>query len=413
MNRLLQIVLFAWIFAVSFFITACNNTKNINVGNESSRPDNWVGTWATAPQLVEPGNLAPEPGLSNNTLRQIIRVSVGGNKIRLRLSNKYSKDSLFINAVTVALPTENGNVNPATITELNFNGSKGFSIAPCSDIYSDPVSFNLKSNSLVAINICYGNTTKSVTGHPGSRTTSFIVTGDQTKIAGFKDAVKTDHWYSIMNLDVQTEKPFYAIAILGNSITDGRGSGTNKQNRWPDILSQKLLANPSTQNIGVLNFGIGGNCVVRGGLGPTALNRFDYNILNQRGVKWLIVLEGVNDIGGIKNPKDAPVLAQELINAYQVMIDKAHARGIKVYGATILPFAKSFYDTPFRLEAWTTVNKWIRTSGKFDAVIDFAKLMESDEPGVILSDMHDGDYLHPNQEGYKKMGMSIDLNLFQ
>lgn len=399
-------------FVVLSFVISCSSARTASVTQNNGR-DNWVGTWATAPQLVEPNNLPPEPGLSNNTLRQIVRVSVGGNKIRLRLSNKYSNDSLVVNAVSLAVPTDSCQVAAASITRLSFHGNAGFAIAPGSEIYSDPVMFTIKPNSLLAITVFYGITTRSVTGHPGSRTTSFLVSGDQTANAVFNDPVKTDHWYSIMNIDVQTDKPASAIAIIGNSITDGRGSGTNKQNRWPDILSQRLLTDPSTENISVLNFGIGGNCVIRGGLGPTALNRFDYNILNQNGVKWLIILEGINDIGGIKKAEDVPVRAKELIDAYQVMIDKAHTKGIKVYGATILPFARSFYDTPFRQEARTIVNKWIRTGGKFDAVIDFDKLMEGDEPGVILSSMHDNDHLHPNEAGYKRMGEFVDISLFK
>ncbi|OYX80307.1 MAG: GDSL family lipase [Flavobacteriales bacterium 32-34-25] len=403
-NFYVAVVLFCLLVSCS----SLGKKENFNNINEK-----WVGTWATAPQLVEPNNLPPDPGLSNNTLRQIIRVSLGGNKIRLRLSNVYSKDSLFINAVSIAVPSDSCQVIPSSITKLTFGGKKGIVLSPGSDIYTDPVNFKLKSNSLLAITIFYGKTTKSLTGHPGSRTTSYLLRGDQTENTVFEKAVKTDHWYSIMNIDVKTEKSASAVAVMGNSITDGRGSGTNKQNRWTDILSQRLLENPSTENIGVLNFGIGGNCVVRGGLGPTALSRFDYNILNQNGVKWLIILEGINDIGGIKKAEDASIMAKELIEAYQIMIDKAHARGIKVYGATILPFAKSFYDAPFRQEARSTVNKWIRTSGKFDVVIDFDRLMESSEPGVILPDMHDKDYLHPNQEGYKKMGEFVNLDLFK
>lgn len=373
----------------------------------------WVGTWATAPMLVEPHNLPPDPGLSDNTLRQIVRVSLGGDKLRLRISNAYSKDSLIIKAASIGIPADSFQVIPESLTKLTFNNSKGFVLAPGADIYSDPISFNLKPSSLLAINLFYGKTTKSISGHPGSRTTSYLVRGDQSWNAIFQNPVKTDHWYSIMNIDVRPIKPSSTIAVMGNSITDGRGSGTNKQNRWTDILSQRLLSDPQTKNIGVLNFGIGGNCVLRGGLGPTALDRFDYNILNQQGVKWLIILEGINDIGGIRKAEDAPILAKKLTEAYEIMINKAHANGIKVYGATILPFAKSFYDAPYRQEARTQVNDWIRNSGKFDAVIDFDKAMVSDVPGVILTDLHDNDYLHPNEAGYKRMGDFIDLNLFK
>ncbi|WP_433629651.1 SGNH/GDSL hydrolase family protein [Chryseobacterium cucumeris] len=399
-----------YIFIISGFLVSCSSSQSLE---KQSSKDQWLTTWATAPQLVEPKNLPPEPGLSGNTLRQIVRVSVGGKKLRLRFSNKYSMDSLAVKAVSIAVPSDSSNVDAATIRSLTFEKKNSFKIAPGSDIYSDEVNFNLKSNSLLAITISYGKVTQSVTGHPGSRTTSFIVKGVQASAAIFKNPVKTDHWYSLSNIDVKTGEPSYAVAIMGNSITDGRGSGTNKQNRWPDIFSQRLLANPSTRNVSVLNFGIGGNCVVRGGLGPTALDRFDYNILNQQGVKWLIILEGVNDLGGTRDADDASKRIEELIAAYQVMINKAHANGIKVYGATILPFGKSFYDKPFRIEAWKKVNDWIRNSGKFDAVIDFAKQMQSENPEVILNDMHDHDFLHPNEAGYRRMGEFVDLNLFK
>jgi lysophospholipase L1-like esterase len=399
-----------YIFIISGFLVSCSSSQSLE---RRLSKDQWLTTWATAPQLVEPKNLAPEPGLSGNTLRQIVRVSLGGKKLRLRFSNKYSMDSLEVKAVSIAVPSDSSNVDAVSIRSLTFEKKNSFKIAPGSDIYSDEVNFNLKSNSLLAITISYAKVTQSVTGHPGSRTTSFIVKGEQANAAVFKNSVKTDHWYSLFNIDVKTGEPSYAVAIMGNSITDGRGSGTNRQNRWPDIFSQRLLANPSTRNVSVLNFGIGGNCVVRGGLGPTALDRFDYNILNQQGVKWLIILEGVNDLGGTRDPDDASKRTEELIAAYQVMIDKAHANGIKVYGATILPFAKSFYDKPFRIEAWKKVNDWIRNSGKFDAVIDFAKHMQSENPEVILNDMHDHDFLHPNEAGYRRMGEFVDLNLFK
>jgi len=174
------------------------------------------------------------------------------------------------------------------------------------------------------------------------------------------------------------------------------------------------LQNKETEHIGVLNLGIGGNCVVHGGLGPTAINRFDRDILAQNGVRWLIIFEGINDIGGVRSIEAATKVANDLIDAYSQMINKAHAKGIKVYGATIMPFAKSFYDADYRQVARDSVNNWIRNSGRFDAVIDFDKTMRNpDEPKTILSNVHDGDFLHPNELGYIKMGESIDLNLFK
>ncbi len=374
----------------------------------------WTGTWATAPQLVEPNNMPPAPGLAGNTFRQIVRVSIGGEVVRLRFTNLFSKDSTVIKSVTIAEAKDGSHVDAKTLKELKFNKRHGVAMKPGEDALSDPLTFKLKPGSRLAITIAFGKVSQTLTGHPASRTTSYILPGEKAASADFSGAFPTDHWYVINRIEVQTTPKAAAVAVLGNSITDGRGSGTNKQNRWPDVLSQRLLDNKATSNIGVLNLGIGGNCVVRGGLGPTALNRFDRDILSQNNVKWLIISIGVNDIGGIRTAEDAPKLVEDLINAYNQLIDKAHAKGMKVYCAKIMPFAKSFYYKDFRLQAREKVNEWIRTSGRYDAVIDFDLLMhQPDDPKTILPDMHDNDFLHPNQAGYKKMGEAVDLNLFR
>jgi lysophospholipase L1-like esterase len=377
-------------------------------------PKTWVTTWSTAPQLVEPNNMPPAPGLTNNTIRQIVRVSIGGEAVRLRFSNVFSNSPVTLKSVSIAVPTEESIVDIATQKLLTFDKKSEVTMAANAETVSDPVAFKLVPGTKLAITISFGETSPTVTGHPGSRTTSFILAGDQMASVDFAGATKTDHWYVINAIDVQTSTKAAAIAIIGNSITDGRGSGTNKQNRWADVFSDRLLKNLQTNQFSVLNLGIGGNCVVRGGLGPTALKRFDRDILAQNGVRWLIVFEGINDIGGIRSKEIAPQMAKDLIDAYTQMIDKAHAKGIKVYGATIMPFAKSFYDADYRQTARDSVNAWIRTSGHFDAVIDFDKTMENPAaPKTILLDMHDNDFLHPNQAGHKRLGESIDLNLFK
>lgn len=398
--------------AFCFLVFVSNPYTAQNVQQQNEKNAHWVGTWATAQQLVEPNNRPPAPELSNNTLRQIVRVSIGGNTIRIRFSNKYSASPLQIKAVSIAPALQKDEIAVNNAKNLQFSGKKEVSIPANADVYSDALDFPLQANSLVAITIHYGETPTDITGHPGSRTTSYLSTSGQENQPKLDHPVGTDHWYSIMGIEVIAKKNSAAVAIIGNSITDGRGSGTNKQNRWTDILSQRLLANKSTSNIGVLNLGIGGNCVVRGGLGPTALVRFDYDILSQQGVKWLIILEGINDIGGIRNEDQSAKVADDLIEAYKILIAKAHSKGIKVFGATILPFAKSFYDQPFRQVARTKVNEWIRSSGAFDAIIDFDHLMESNEAGVIRNNLHDNDFLHPNEAGYKTMGDFISLKLF-
>jgi len=405
------IILFIAFTTIIFFLPECAaKSADGKDGNDSL---SWVTTWSTSQQLVEPGNMPPAPGLTNNTLRQIVRISIGGEGLRLRLSNEFSKGTVTIQAVAIAVSREGSIIDAATQKMLTFGGKNSVTMPAESEIYSDPLAFHLVTGSRLAVTIHFGETSPTVTGHPGSRTTSFILEGDKTQSVDFAGAIGTDHWYMIQSIDVKTNSEAAAIIALGNSITDGRGSGTNKQNRWTDILSERLLDNPHTKHYSVLNAGIGGNCVLRGGLGPTALNRFDRDVLSQSGVRWLIILEGINDIGCIRNQESAQRVAQELIEAYTIMIEKAHAHGIKVYGGTILPFAKSFYDAPYRQEARDIVNEWIRSSGKFDAVIDFDKAMRSsDDPKTILPDLHSGDFLHPNEAGYKIMGECIDLGLF-
>ena len=400
--------LLAGIF-IGMLLLGCSGSKSLLDKNSG-----WVGTWTTAPQLVEPHNMPPAPGLTDYTIRQIVRVSVGGEEVRLRFSNAFSKSPVEMKLAAIAQVSEGGSIDVSSQKLLKFNKNESVKMTPGGEVFSDPFKFNLKPGSLVAITIHFGKTSPDVTGHPGSRTTSFILPGNNIASADFSGSVKTDHWYVIQSMDVKASKSSKAVAVLGNSITDGRGSGTNKQNRWPDILSARLLANEATKNIGVLNLGIGGNCVVRGGLGPTALERFDRDILSQNNVRWLIILEGINDIGSIKTDEQADKIAKELIRAYDEMITKAHAKGILVYGTTILPFAKSFYDTPQRQKARDAVNEWIRNSGKFDAVIDFDKIMRNPYDVItILPDMHDGDFLHPNEAGYRRMGENVDLELFK
>lgn len=395
------------VLLIVFLMHGCSMSKS------SSNLSHWVGTWATAPQLVEPYNNPPEPGLSHNTIRQIVRVSIGGELLRIRFSNLFSNSEVELKSVAIAPALEDGFVDISAQKILKFSNSEHATMMPGSEITSDPVQFDLKPGMSLAITIWFGETSPNVTGHPGSRTTSYILTGNHIGSADFQGAVKTDHWYVINGIDVQASKNSSTIAVLGNSITDGRGSGTNKQNRWTDILSERLLGNSQTDYIGVLNMGIGGNCVLRGGLGPTALERFDRDVLSQSSVKWLIILEGINDIGGIKTQKEAEEVAKELILAYDNMITKAHSQGILVYGATILPFAKSFYDNEHRQLARDKVNDWIRNSQRFDAVIDFDRIMQNPSNiKTILSDMHDNDFLHPNEAGYKRMGESVDLSLF-
>lgn len=392
------------------FFSFCNS----NPAYENAVTGKWVGTWSTAQQLVEPHNMPPKPGLSNNTLRQIVRSSIGGDSLRVKFSNEFSTSPVTINAVHIAVSADSGTIDPGTDKALAFNGEQGITIEPGTSVTSDPFSFNLEPRTDVAITIYFGETSPDVTGHPGSRTTSYLLPGNEVSAEEFTGSVQTDHWYIIDAIDVIAPESAGAVAVLGNSITDGRGSGTNKQNRWPDILAERLQENAETKHIAVLNQGIGGNCVLRDCLGPAAVSRFERDVLNQPGVEWLIILEGVNDIGQAKGEDGSEQVAKDLIEAFGQMIEKAHTNNIKVYGATILPFGGSFYEAPGHEKARQTVNDWIRNSGKFDAVIDLdSALRDPENPAQLLPEADTGDHLHPNETGHRMMGEAVDLKFFK
>ncbi|MBR2631532.1 MAG: SGNH/GDSL hydrolase family protein [Bacteroidaceae bacterium] len=371
-----------------------------------------VATWTTAIQKVEPHNLAPAPYLAGNSLRQIVEVSFGGKEVSLKLSNEYNTEETEIVGVELARALSKGGnaeIDESTVTALTFGGKKGVTMKPGEVIVSDPVKFRLTPRMDVAITIHFGKVSqKDVTGHPGSRTSSYIAKGNTNDFSG---AVETAHWYYINSLLVKAGKGYGAIAAIGNSITDGRGTTTNGQDRWTDVLSERLLKNKKTKKLSVLNLGLGGNCVLRGGLGPTANSRYDRDVLNQEGVKYAIVFEGVNDLGG---SRDGVATANSLIESYKVMIRKAHEKGIKIYGGTIMPFKGNGYYNESREKGRQMVNEWIRTSGEFDGVIDFdAATRDAEQPDRLNPDfLFENDWLHPNADGYRTMGEAIDLKMF-
>ena len=372
----------------------------------------WVGTWGTAPQLVERHNNPPAPGLANNSLREIVQVSIGGKKVRLKLTNEFSTEATEIKAVELAIAKTAGSsseIDEATTVSLTFNGESGVTIPANGTVISDAVNFKMGDRQNVAITIHYGSASPSVSGHPGSRTTSYLKEGNTTDFTG---AIRTDHWYSIQTLEVEAPKKAGAIAILGNSITDGRGSTTNEQNRWADVLSRRLLANKATKRVGVLNMGIGGNCVLGGGLGPAGVNRYQRDLFGQEGVKWIILFEAVNDLGYARNGVQT---AERIIEVYKKIIDEAHQKGIRVFGATITPFKGNNYYSEDHEKGRSTINTWIRTTDLLDGVIDFDQTVRNpQDPEAMQSQfLFENDWLHLNAKGYETMGNSIDLNLFK
>lgn len=372
----------------------------------------WVGTWGTAPQLVENNNNPPSPGLGNNSLRQIVQVSIGGERVRLKLTNEFSAGATQIKAVELAIAKTAGSsseIDESSTVSLTFNGQAGVTMPAKGKAVSDPVDFKIGPRENVAITIHYGSASStSVSGHPGSRTTSYLKSGNTTN---FSSATKTDHWYNILALEVEAPEEAGAVAILGNSITDGRGSTTNQQNRWADVLSRRLLANEPTSQVGVLNMGIGGNCVLGGGLGPTGSSRYQRDLLGQEGVKWIILFEAVNDLGGAQNGVQT---AKRIIDVYKQIIREAHEKGIYVFGATITPFKGSGYYSTDHEKGRSTINQWIRTTKMLDGVIDFDEAVRNPQDLEAMQSkfLFENDWLHLNAQGYETMGGCIDLSLF-
>jgi lysophospholipase L1-like esterase len=370
----------------------------------------WVGTWGSSQQLTEPKNLPPPPGLTSNTLRQVVHVSVGGKHLRMRFSNVFGKNPVTMSSVHLALSGGGSAIKTNSDQALMFHGKSSVTIPAGESVLSDPFDFDLAPLSDLAVTIHFDGTSGDVTGHPGSRSTSYLQAGDAVSAADLSTAARPQHWYILNGIDIEAEASSAAIVALGDSITDGRGSGTDKNDRWPDNLARRLQAGQDTANIAVLNEGIGGNCVLRGGLGPTALSRFERDVLSQSGVRWLIIFEGVNDIGG---GGSSMTTASNLVAAYAQFANKARAHNIVTYGATITPFGGSGYFTTLHEQERQYVNAWMRTNTVLDGLIDFdATVRDPQNPSRLLPAADSGDHLHLNERGYRMMADTIDLKLF-
>jgi lysophospholipase L1-like esterase len=383
----------------------------------------WVGSWAASQQVPETANLLDPELMRDATLREVVHLSVGGAQIRVRVSNAFGAQPLHLTGVHVARPVSAAGaaIEVGSDTAVMFNGTPDVTIPAGAEYVSDPVTFSVAALSSLAISIHYEEPPVGETGHPGSRATSYVVHGDAVSAANLPDAKTVDHWYQIAGVDVVGSEKAAAVVTLGDSITDGHGATTNGNDRWPDVLAARMQAGKSTRMMGVLNQGIGGNRLLVDGLGPNALARFDRDVIAQTAVKCVILLEGVNDLGMLTRDHDASDeahkdLVKRIEGAYAQMIVRAHARGIRVIGATILPYGGSNYYHPGpQSEAdRQAINAWIRDPGHFDGVVDFDQLTRDPAHPDRLSPTYDsGDGLHPGPAGYKSMGEAIPLKLFE
>lgn len=382
----------------------------------------WICSWAAAQQLPEPHNSLAADDLRDATLRQVVHLSIGGAELRVHLSNRFGTAPLKFDSVHVARSKSPASsaIDVATDKALSFSGRTDVTVPAGAEYVSDPLAFSAPALSDVAITIHFETAPARQTGHPGSRATSYLVHGDLVSAAELPEPKKVEHWYFIAGVDVKAPPKAAAIAALGDSITDGHGATTDGNNRWTDVLAQRLQAGKAKHPRAVLNEGIGGNRLLLDGLGPNALARFDGDVLVPAGVRYAIVLEGVNDLGtatreGEIAASEHAAMVRRILSAYEQMITRAHAHGIELIGATILPFAGSqFYHPGPATEAdRQAINEWIRAPGHFDAVIDFDKVVHDPEhPDRLLAKFDSGDHLHPSVEGYAAMAQAIPLSLF-
>jgi len=382
----------------------------------------WVGSWATSQQIPEPQNALAPDDLRNATVRQIVRLSVGGSTLRVHISNAFGVEPLQITSVHIARPLlpASPDIDPKSDRPLTFSGESAVIVPAGTEYISDPIEYPVAPLSLVAISFHIDAPPTVETGHPGSRETTWYLHGDLASAATLPEAGHVDHWFHLSGIDVLAPPSAASIVALGDSITDGHGATTNGNNRWTDVLAERLQATPSTRFIGVLNQGIGGNHMLTDGLGPNALARVDRDVLAPAGIRWLILFEGVNDLGGLTriaeaSPSEHSKLVSRILSAYQQIVLRAHAHGIRVIGATITPFTGSdyYHPGPATEADRLAINAWIRAPGHFDAFVDFDKAVrDPSDPSRLLPAYDCGDHLHPNPVGYKALGDAVPLALF-
>ena len=396
---------------------------NTSSADERDHDSRWVGTWTASPQAPEPPLILPNPSqFQNQTIRQIVHTSVGGHQVRIRLSNEYGTVPLVVGAAHIArqMPGGGASIVPGTDRTLTFGGRNSVTIPAGAPAISDPVELDVPALGNIAVSIHLPNATPVTTFHSlGLQTTYVSSQGDFTGAANLPVASTSQSWFFLSGVSVASRRSAGAIVALGDSITDGFASTVDANRRWPNLLAQRLQAVPQLRHLGVLDHGISGNRTLHDFIGPNALARFDRDVLSAPGVRFVVVLEGINNIGlpgAFGRPQEA-VSAEDIIYGHRQLIDRAHERGLTIYGGTLTPFEGTVfpgYFTPAGEAKRQAVNHWIRTSGAFDAVIDFDKaIRDPANPTRMLPAYDSGDHLHPNDAGYQAMANAVNLSLFR
>jgi len=358
----------------------------------------------------------PPPTVQNQTLRQIVHTSIGGDKVRVVLSNVFGTAPLEIGAAAIALQSNAAAVDPASIKKLTFGGQPKGTVLAGATLVSDPVEMKLAPLANLAIDLYVpgdiGVGASPATTHNGASQTSYVSTiGDHSGEVSLPVDKPITSWLALARVEVAGPEGARAVVTFGDSITDGARSTVDANARWPDELARRLAAQKRA-DVAVLNAGISGNRVLGDGAGYSALARFDKDVLMQTGVTHVIVLEGINDIGVAR--ANASPTAADLIAGHRQLIERAHARGLKIYGATLTPFEGAAYYTPEGEAKRQALNSWIRTSGEYDGVIDFDRVARDPKsPSKFATAVDSGDHLHPGDAGYKAMGDAVELALFK
>lgn len=412
------------LISIVVVLTVCSRAETPTLSGH------WVSAWSTAVHapLQFPG-LPPSPVFENQTIRMVVRPSVGGQRVRIRLSNAFGSAALPIGAAHIALVSQGGKIVPESDCALMFGGRPSVSIPPGAPVLSDPVDLKVLPFTEIALSIYLPEKTSASSVHFWAQHETYISgPGDFTATADIPDATVKMSWYWLADVEVWVSEQAAATVTLGDSISDGVGAKQGDYGDWPDILANRLVSQQSTTGLAVLNEGIGGNRILHDGAGVSALARFDRDVLAQPGVVNLIVLEGINDIGWphmkprLPNgppPTEMPfarevVSAQDLIMGLQQIIERAHQHGIRVFGATMTPYEGADYYSTDGEATRQAVNQWIRTSGAFDGVFDFdAAVRDPSHPTQFREGYHSGDHLHPSATGYKAMADAIDLSILR
>ena len=411
-------------FHVAIIAVIVFTANTLTAAHESG--SGWVATWGASPFAFRSFNNAPPPApFKNQTIRQVVRISTGGEQLIVRFSNEIGTTPLTIGAATLAVVDKESTIKPTSLKKLTFGGKESITIPAGAPALSDPVDLKVDPLTELAVSIFLPEETPASTVHMG-RTAYISAAGDLTGSKDIPGASKTTTMVFLTGIYAKVESETGVIVALGDSITDGAASTPHTYNSWPQHLASRLVQRKGTHgNMAVVNQGISGNQLLRDGAGASTLGRFDRDVLATPGLTHIILLIGINDIGtggmqfpGSTVPPPAMRTPEEIIAGYQQIISRAHSMSppVKIYGATLTPFAGTFpgYYSPEKDKIREAVNQWIRSSGQFDAVIDFDRAVQDPANPERMAEAYDsGDKLHPGDTGYRKMAESIDLSLFE